>query len=394
MGVSTSGIIFADLFVNSEEDFVRYFTEYFNANRVNVENAIAQLTQTLTNIQTKTLNVDMADKFHQDWNNFQKVVLLNDKDLELIVGYRAPGKTAVTMSTVIPISEATQGGNLIQTGNEAVRRAVALGKQVQKAQEVEAALTTHLNGFITMLNTKISPQEKEILITDRMSAIPDKWKKMSGRLTDLLDDRKWQDIFYANYYTGQGLGKAYDAYMNHVANHHTAVYSYLASGGANSETLQVPRIKNSVYTEEGGVSGNFPYLLNESLNTTGWYTGGDIVIVDPQTMSVVYNIQLKTTQEGETKTRGTKIPSNFNIAIEKLKVYINGGKMTVGKNTYHFSALSTLPPEEKARQLFRLLKTNVSNYSAFDNSVQETIDDIIKQGITEKARQINITLQL
>jgi hypothetical protein len=37
-------------------------------------------------------------------------------------------------------------------------------------------------------------------------------------------------------------------------------------------------------------SGHFPELLNDSKNRIGWYTGGDIIIINPETLSVVYNI--------------------------------------------------------------------------------------------------------
>jgi hypothetical protein len=181
--------------------------------------------------------------------------------------------------------------------------------------------------------------------------------------------------------------------MNHVANHHTALYSYLATSGA-ANTGSIPNMRHSVYNEEGGAGGHFPVLLNESLNTTGWYTGGDIVIVDPKTMEVVYNIQLKTTQDGVTKKGKEKTPKNFDIAIAKLKVFINGGTIKVGNNVSTLSPLSKLSASEKAERLFDLLYTNVSNYSAFDGAVQETINTIVKKGISVKAKNINITLQL
>jgi hypothetical protein len=86
--------------------------------------------------------------------------------------------------------------------------------------------------------------------------------------------------------------------MNHVANHHHQVYDYLVKGGLTEPPVTIHK-KGSVFHEEGGAEAqsSFPRLLNESKNHTGWYTGGDIIIVDPKTMGVVYNIQLKTTTE-------------------------------------------------------------------------------------------------
>ena len=390
MAISTSGIIFADLFVNSKEDFIRYFTTYFKQNETAVNAAIQELETVLGAIETKSLNKANAEAFHSAWKNFQQVVLLNTKDLELVVGYRAPGTASnVQFSKIINISDATENTNLIRTGSDAVRQAMEWAKQSEKAEKAEKALQSHLNGFISTLYTKLSESEKDVLIKQNFNAIPNRWKKQ--HLGTVLDGKRWQEIFYEQYYSGQGLGKAYDAYMNHIANHHTALYSYLASGGV-SNISDIPNMRHSVYNEEGGAGGHFPFLLNESLNTTGWYTGGDIVIVDPQTMEVVYNIQLKTTQDGVTK-KGNKTPKNFDIAIAKLKVFINGGTIKVGNNISTFGPLSKLPESEKAERLFDLLQTSISNYSAFDNSLQSTINEIVQKGISEKARNINITLK-
>jgi hypothetical protein len=107
--------------------------------------------------------------------------------------------------------------------------------------------------------------------------------------------RPWREPFYSSntYFMGLGLGKAYDAFMNHLANHNRAVYDYLSSSGLqdNISPFNI-REKASVFKEEGGVTknGNFPRLLKESNNNTGWYTGGDIIIINKETMAVVYNI--------------------------------------------------------------------------------------------------------
>ncbi len=391
MAVSTGGIIFADLFINSKADFVQYFTAYFEQNKTAINAAIQELETVLNNIKTKSLNKENAEAFHKAWKNFQQVVLLNTKDLELIVGYRAPGSTSVEFSRIVNMADATENTNLIRTGNEAVKQAMRWAEQSEKAQKAEKALQSHLNGFIGTLYSKLSETEKDALIKQNFDAIPNRWKKYN--LGTVLDGKRWQEVFYEQYYSGQGLGKAYDAYMNHVANHHTALYSYLATSGA-ANTGNIPNMRHSVYNEEGGAGGHFPVLLNESLNTTGWYTGGDIVIVDPKTMEVVYNIQLKTTQDGVTKKGKEKTPKNFDIAIAKLKVFINGGTIKVGNNVSTLGPLSKLPANEKAERLFDLLYTNISNHNAFDGALQETINTIVKQGISAKAKNISITLQL
>ena len=103
------------------------------------------------------------------------------------------------------------------------------------------------------------------------------------------------------------------------------------------------------------MSGDFPKLLSDSLNTIGWYTGGDIVIVDPETMSVIYNIQLKTTQDTRVVEGVEKFPAKFKIAVANLKKIINGSYDKKGNEIV--SPFSKLSPQEKAKRLFEELQT-------------------------------------
>jgi hypothetical protein len=148
----------------------------------------------LTNIKTKSLNKENAEAFHQAWKNFQQVVLLNTKDLELIVGYRAPGATNVQFSRIVNMADATENTNLIRTGNEAVKQAMRWAEQSEKAQKAEKALQSHLNGFIGTLYTKLSETEKDALIKQNFDAIPNRWKKY--HLGTVLDGKRWQEVFY------------------------------------------------------------------------------------------------------------------------------------------------------------------------------------------------------
>ena len=256
-----------------------------------------------------------------------------------------------------------------------------LAKQKERAEKIEAVLKEHLNNYIDELYYhRLGYSETVQLIDTNFDYIPQKWRK-KYHLTDILPDKNWQEIYYSNYYSGQGLGQAYDAFMNHVANHHREVYSYLSKNGTSGDGFSISQLKD-VYSEEGGLQGNFPKLLSDSLNTVGWYTGGDIIIVDPETMTVIYNIQLKTTQDTRIVKGIEKFPTKFEIAVANLKKIINGSYDKKGNEIT--SPFSKLSPQEKAKRLFEELQTSISNYSEFDSAIDNTIENIYKDSLPRK----------
>ncbi len=402
------GIIFSDIFVAHKDDFIRYFAQHFKANEAQIRTAIRNLDAAIPN-SGNLGSIEQANKFNQAWINFENIVLNNTQDLQLIVGYRDPTSNTrgdVQLSTIIPQKDATIG-KYIDAGSEAVRTAMRLAQQRETAKRAEAALRNHLDGFLkTLYQHHLNRDDIRYMINEDPSPIPDRWwnaKNADGhalKLSELLTGKNWQDIFYEQYYSGQGLGKAYDAYMNHVANHHRMFYDYLSSSGAGSQVANIPTLANSVYDEEGGIRGNFPYLLNESLNTTGWYTGGDIVIVDPETMTVVYNIQLKTTRDthtgtfskGENKGKTYIVPpKKFEIAVGQLRLLIRGGYDSFKQKT-HIGLITMDSAEAIAEALYDELLTSISNKNDFNVALQGTMDSIIEpiRAKTEKAMRIKL----
>jgi len=95
----------------------------------------------------------------------------------------------------------------------------------------------------------------------------------------------WRKAFYEIKSTNINRriqGRAYDAFFNHLANYNKSIFQYLKSQGKKNITLSNFNSNKTVYAEEG--PANFAKLLHESKNNTAWYTGGDIVIVNPKNM--------------------------------------------------------------------------------------------------------------
>lgn len=372
---NNSGIIFADLFINNKELFVKFFEQYYIEKKNILDPIILELEKVLMQYGTQKITAAMASSFKIAWQNFQQYVLLNTQNLQLLVAYRGyQGKNA-QFSQIIDqsaVEGVVNGSYGINTGNELIKSTMA----VLQAQKVEEFLQKHLNDFLNQLEKKISKSEAHSLHRYHSYLLHNDFKqKEAPHITGL----PWRAPFYGvnsqHYFGGQGLGQAYDAFMQHLANYNNQIFTYLSSNGTNNYNVELnTKPKDTVFNEEGGVekTGHFPKLLNESKNRIGWYTGGDIIIVDPQTLSIVYNIQLKTTTANK--------PSLFAEKVQAIRNFIKGFKIAT--------------PREKGERLFDFLLTSVSNRNDFNTMPQTTIDDIVKNTLLNKLNNNNIQINL
>ena len=70
MSTSTTGIIFADIFVNSKDIFIEYFTQYYSENKTEIDSAINELSLCLESITSKKLTIESSERFHKAWKQF------------------------------------------------------------------------------------------------------------------------------------------------------------------------------------------------------------------------------------------------------------------------------------------------------------------------------------
>ena len=113
----------------------------------------------------------------------------------------------------------------------------------------------------------------------------------------------------------------------------------------------------NVFLEEG--HPGFYNLLIDSTNTTGWYSGGDLIITDSKG-EVVASIQLKTSG-GSGETIGTIKRDRLNKAIDTLLLLIDQ------ENNQFIS------------KFYDLVKT--STVSPINNCIDQTVENIIKQNL-------------
>lgn len=363
---NNQGIIFKDIFINNKEMFVDIFESYYVKNKAILDPIIEEVQSVLKKYNTKNITPAMATEFKAAWSQFEKYVLLNEGDLQLLVAYRGHSGLNAQFSQILSQAQVegstkTKYGNQygIQAGHDLVRDSIA----ANQASEIEKFLQKHLNDLLNQLETPIAHNEAYLLHryhTDCLSSFFQ--EEDEAHLTGV----RFREAFYSknagHYFGGQGLGQVYDAYMNHMANKETWIYDYLQSGGMNVAPGGA-RFANhgdsTVYVEEGEVfqNANFPRLLKNSKNHTGWYTGGDIVIVNPETMSIVYNIQLKTTTANNA--------SVFAERVEKIRSFIN--------------KFVNDSPRQKGERIFDFFLTSVSNEAAFNAVPQKDIDKLLEE---------------
>lgn len=356
--MTSSGIIFKDLFINDKDTFIKFFASYYEDNQQTIDLTVTELIASILRVKEK-IDSDSSQHFQAAWAKFQVEVLQNQQPLQLMVGYRdqASGHN-LQISNIINQVDA-ESKMLIVTGSQAVQDAV----KAAQATRVEEVLQHHLNSFLnTLYRDHLDSSRTSQLIENKKQFLP-----KNANYSNILN-KNWQDIYYNNYYEGQGLGQAYDAFMNHVANYHRQLYDYLSSQGKGLEN-NLSLIHKTVYHEEGGLSGTFPELLYTSLNHQSWYSGGDIIIVNPTTHAVVYNIQLKTTS-----IMKDRIPTSFDIRLNKLLTFLNS-----------FRALHN--PRQKAEKLYQEFETTVSNSIELQSSLDNTVESLLK--ILEQSQQKN-----
>lgn len=364
---AVTGILFSDLFITDREFFVKFFASYYEENQKIMDAVIYELQAILSKTNTNIVTKAIATEFQQAWKQFERFVLLNEHDLQLLVAYRGAEGGNAEFSTIIPQAE-VEGVSRTKYGTQyGIQTGKIYGSNLMAAahaREVEIFLQNHLNEYLNQLASTISVSDAE-KIHDYHEYCLALYLQNSE---EHVSGKTWIEAFYTAsmgaYYGGQGLGQAYDAFMNHMANKETGIFDYLKSGGMTTTADKISFNSQSVYVEERGVepAGNFAELLAASRNSIGWYTGGDIIIVNPNTMEVVYNIQLKTT--------GKNVLGVFTEKIAALRKFLNG--------------FLELTPQQKGERIFDFFITSVSNSDDFNNMPAKTVNNVVQNALLEK----------
>ena len=188
------GILFSDIFINNKKIFIDFFSQYYINNQIKIDTIANKLFTVLTKYTTQTVTPTMAKEFQNAWEDFEKYVLLNKKDLELIVSYRGSNGSSSTFSQIIPqkMVEGTvqtkygkQYG--IESGNQLIKDSMA---QLQ-ATEVEKFLQEHLQGLLDQLEETVTKDEAYLIHKYHNRFLSKEFQEKGKHLTD----KKFREIF-------------------------------------------------------------------------------------------------------------------------------------------------------------------------------------------------------
>lgn len=359
-----SGILFGDIFINNKELFIKKFTEYYQREQVEINNSAQRLLAQLNSMKKKRVTDLDSEAFTICWTDFRAKALGMSTEEKYLVMYRDASRSG-RMNSISGLVDkhSNLGQGQYNYGFQTDKVYNELKSNIDKlsqSYDIEQFLQEHIDDFLTQLDAKaITPEESLNLKKYHRQYLLKKYQQQR----ESLAGKKWYEVFYnsSTYFSGQGLGQAYDAFMNHIANFKPQIYKFLETQGQLELGPQINSLlahRGSVYQEEGGVKkrGNFARLLGESTNRTTWYSSGDILIIDKTNLAPLYNIQLKTTNISALST--------FEIKIEQLKTMVQ-------------NFIKSETPQKKAEILFEDLLTTVSNSSEFNSLPQKTIDDMI-----------------
>ena len=140
----------------------------------------------------------------------------------------------------------------------------------------------------------------------KVSVSPDRIKRMghSAHYQNSL-----MNVIYGDTPEDQRRGKIADAFLNHLGNMHRAIFT----GGIETITP----FTRSVKEEEGP---HFLQLLADSANNAGWWTGGDLILVNNN--QVIANIQLKTILNTSDSSVGTIRTTEILNQVQQLRDFI------------------------------------------------------------------------
>ena len=211
------------------------------------------------------------------------------------------------------------------------------------AEELNKIINDHYSDMIKTLDTfSLSSEDAQllhILLSYRQS-------KLRAKDKEHYTGKTYDEIIFASQQNAEG--KKLDAFMNHIGQFHVQLFYLLSKGTISSDEI-TPEAQADVksgefleYFQNSPIPAQ-KWLL-DSLNSTSWLSGGDIVVTD-KNGKVVFNIQLKTT--------GTKYGKTFSLATSRLA--------TFAKEMVDLMDNVDVDSVELAKNLFEMLKIEAAS---------------------------------
>lgn len=268
------GIIFGG-YLLCKEDFITIFKEFYE--QKNQE--FLTKYQTLVNSYKRNIKINKA-AILKTFEKISKELFGND-EIQLLAMIQMPDSNNYNFTKTVNENK-FYSKNTLSLSKNRLKQVLLDYQNNINAQILQDELNRHLSDFL-----------------NDVSSIPDNnWELIYLHIyyyyhvtTEKLhfSDKTYDEIIYRG--INQKQGQKVDAFMNHIANYHREILSYLQNIDLMNENYREILFDKSVKTEEGS---NFCQLLLNSLNHTTGLASGDLVVTD-SSHKVIYNIQLKST---------------------------------------------------------------------------------------------------
>lgn len=315
-----------------EKEFIIAVTEELN------KDTTKQILKENLDIVKNALDISPYAAF-KAWEEFSKEFLKNPTtQLLAITEFYNKGEGTVQTWQLMQEVEA------ISKDKSGVVNVAQVSQEIKNVYYSEI-LTRHLSQFFSVVNRKRN-----------LSSIMKDYNNFKAEsLKDLIWSKKDQKSEY------KVRGQIADAFLQHLGKFHLQEMS-------KERALSNDFSQSDILSKEGGIRG-MAMTLQEAKNRVGWYTGGDLIVVDKNN-KVIANIQLKTSTKD-----GAAIGK---INISELKNKINKIYSSLNSNNV-----------EIAEQFFNMLKTSAIP-SNIENVSTNIVEDLISSVSVEK--QINIKI--
>lgn len=274
-----------------ENEFIQLMTELLNERGEEIIHTY--IIKIIGYVYTKEIRLA-----YKEWQLLQKDIFHNKStELLALINYQNSGLHTEWVFT-------DEENVLQRAGGLSLGLIQQIEKEFKNAQKFNY-INKHLNQMINTIRDERMTYKKNgeyndgeqnyissLKRTGYRSRLLDIWNKKENKKPSYL----WIIYGATSTKTVNARGKMADAFLNHLGKIHKSFFSTTNTGYT---FLNESQFSQSVKEEENSAQRlGFLHLLLDSMNTTEWYRGGDLVTVD-KTGYVDFSIQLKTSAKDE-----------------------------------------------------------------------------------------------